>query len=95
MDEQIGEAGYAYDAQQGVLVHYYDEIVDGKADTYRIKENCLADLGECSFSYSDGADWLAEWSGDLKQPPCAVKIVFRFKDESQIKEFMVRIPVGG
>jgi hypothetical protein len=58
-----------------------------------VKKACLEGIDVCRFSYFDGSAWLDRWEeeGDL---PRAVKINFRYRDESREREFVVNIPIS-
>jgi len=54
----------------------------------------LENLGDCKFSYWDGLAWQNSWSEDKGVLPRAIKINFKFSDETKEEEFVVNIPVS-
>jgi hypothetical protein len=55
---------------------------------------CLQGIGDCKFSYSDGKAWQASWGQERGEFPTAIKVKYRFGDESQEREFVVNIPIS-
>jgi len=66
----------------------YDE------NTFTSKTNCLENIVECKFSYSDGNIWQDSWSKENASPPRSIKISFKFKEDDKAHEFIVNIPVS-
>lgn len=87
------ESGYAYNSSNHALEHYSQQPPDYESSTYQAKEILLEGLSDYRFSYWDGGAWQSSW-GKTGQLPKAVKINFRFADETKEQEFVVNIPVG-
>lgn len=76
------------------MEHYYQEPPDYDEATHDTMRSCMENLGECVFSYSDGAAWKDSWSKTLSEPPMMIKVDFKFKDEDKRRQFVVNIPVS-
>ena len=87
------ESGYVYNSSNRALEHYYQQPPDYESSTYQTKEFLLEGLSDWKFSYWDGGAWQNVWD-KTEQLPKAVKMNFRFADETKEEEFVVNIPVG-
>jgi len=54
----------------------------------------LDSLSQCKFSYNDLGAWQDSWDEDMDHIPSAIKMSFKFKDEEQLREFVVNIPIS-
>lgn len=93
-ESSLAESRYKCDLANQTLEHYYQESTDYDENTYQKKEVCLEDLVDCSFSYSDGSGWKSNWSQTEERLPQLIKITFRYKADTQPKEFIINIPVS-
>ena len=93
-EDSLVESGYVCNSAANALEHYVQEPPDYDWNTRPQKEISLNDIGPCSFSYSDGENWKQAWEESQPQFPRAVKINFKFNDETNGREFIVTIPVS-
>ncbi len=91
-EDTLAESKYAYNSSKFTLEHYAQEPADYDADTYGTHETVLEGLGNCKFSYYDGAAWIDSW--DKTGLPRAIKITLKFNDETKERELSVNVPVS-
>ena len=87
------ESSYVWNSSSQALEHYYQQPPDYESSTYQTKEILLEGLSDWKFSYWGGGVWQSAWD-KTNQLPKAVKINFRFADETKEQEFVANIPVG-
>ncbi len=92
-DASLAEEKYVCDTAEGTLTRYYEEPTDYNEATSGTHDIGLAGLDECLFSYSDGSSWKAVWN-QQDGVPRAVKLKFKFKDDTQEHEFLTNIPIS-
>jgi prepilin-type N-terminal cleavage/methylation domain-containing protein len=93
-EDSLVESGYVCNSAANTLEHYVQEPADYDWNTRPQKEISLNNISSCSFSYSDGENWRQQWEETRPQFPRAVKINFKFNDETNEREFIVTIPVN-
>lgn len=90
----MAESGFFFNSATSALEHMTQDEPDYDEKTFTSKTNCLENIAECKFSYSDGTAWKDTWSKDNPNPPRIIKIDFKFKEEDKAHEFIVNIPVS-
>jgi prepilin-type N-terminal cleavage/methylation domain-containing protein len=93
-EDSLVESGYVCNGEARTLEHYVQEPADYDWNTRPQKEIALSNISSCGFSYSDGENWQPTWEETRPQFPQAVKINFKFNDETSEREFIVTIPVS-
>ena len=87
------ESSYVWNSSNHTLTHSHQQPPDYESSTYQTQELLLEGLSDWKFSYWDGGAWQNVWD-KTEQLPKAVKMNFRFADETKEEEFVVNIPVG-
>ncbi len=93
-ENSLVEARYVCNPAAGTLEHYTQDPADFNGITTANQENFLEGLEACGFSYSDGTAWHPAWAAGCADLPKMIRAEFKFKGDSQSREFVAQVPVS-